>query len=73
MPGHSSAPTARGSNERIGLTSATLPHVYFDLDTFVLDAAQALCVALPAAGVPACAPAAAAAVAGRSWRPRRWS
>jgi hypothetical protein len=27
--------------------------VYFDLDTFVLDAAQALCVALPAAGVPA--------------------
>jgi hypothetical protein len=27
--------------------------VWFDLDTFVLDAAQALCVALPAAGVPA--------------------
>jgi hypothetical protein len=27
--------------------------VYFDLDTFVLDAAQALCIALPAAGVPA--------------------
>jgi hypothetical protein len=27
--------------------------VYFDLDTFVLDAAQALCVALPAAGAPA--------------------
>jgi hypothetical protein len=27
--------------------------VYFDLDTAVLDAAQALCVALPAAGVPA--------------------
>jgi hypothetical protein len=26
--------------------------VYFDLDTFVLDAAQASCVALPAAGVP---------------------
>jgi len=26
--------------------------VYFDFDTFVLDAAQALCVALPAAGVP---------------------
>jgi hypothetical protein len=27
--------------------------VWFDADTFVLDAAQALCVALPAAGVPA--------------------
>jgi hypothetical protein len=27
--------------------------VWFDLDTFVLDSAQALCVALPAAGVPA--------------------
>jgi len=27
--------------------------VYFDLDTAVLDAAQALCVALPAAGAPA--------------------
>ena len=27
--------------------------VYFDLDTLVLDAAQALCIALPAAGVPA--------------------
>jgi hypothetical protein len=27
--------------------------VYFEPDTFVLDAAQALCVALPAAGVPA--------------------
>jgi hypothetical protein len=27
--------------------------VYFDLDTALLDAAQALCVALPAAGVPA--------------------
>ena len=27
--------------------------MYFDLDTFVLDAAQALCVALPAAGLPA--------------------
>jgi hypothetical protein len=26
--------------------------VYFDLDTVVLDAAQALCIALPAAGVP---------------------
>src|SRR5919204_4971266 len=33
--------------------TATLPPVYFDLDTFVLDAAQALCVALPAAGLPA--------------------
>jgi hypothetical protein len=30
-----------------------LHHVYFDLDTFVLDAAQTLCVALPAAGIPA--------------------
>jgi hypothetical protein len=30
-----------------------VPHLYFDLDTFVLDAAQALCVALPAAGIPA--------------------
>lgn len=27
--------------------------MYFDLETMVLDAAQALCVALPAAGVPA--------------------
>jgi hypothetical protein len=27
--------------------------MYFELDTFVLDAAQALCVALPAAGLPA--------------------
>jgi hypothetical protein len=27
--------------------------VYFESDTFVLDAAQALCVALPAAGIPA--------------------
>jgi len=27
--------------------------VWFDLDTLVLDAAQALCIALPAAGVPA--------------------
>jgi hypothetical protein len=33
--------------------TATLRPVYFDLDTFVLDAAQALCVALPAAGLPA--------------------
>ena len=37
----------------MGLTVETFPHVFFDLDTFVLDAAQALCVALPAAGVPA--------------------
>jgi hypothetical protein len=28
-------------------------HVYFDLDTALLDAAQSLCVALPAAGAPA--------------------
>ena len=27
--------------------------MYFEWDTFVLDAAQALCVALPAAGLPA--------------------
>ena len=27
--------------------------MYFDRDTLLLDAAQALCVALPAAGVPA--------------------
>jgi hypothetical protein len=27
--------------------------VFFDLDTVVLDAAQALCIALPAAGMPA--------------------
>jgi hypothetical protein len=27
--------------------------MFFELDTFVLDAAQALCVALPAAGIPA--------------------
>jgi hypothetical protein len=27
--------------------------MWFDLDTFVLDSAQALCIALPAAGIPA--------------------
>jgi hypothetical protein len=32
---------------------ATLCAVYFELDTSLLDAAQALCVALPAAGLPA--------------------
>jgi hypothetical protein len=31
----------------------TEAEVYFDLDTFLLDAAQALCIALPAAGIPA--------------------
>jgi hypothetical protein len=36
-----------------GASPARLPGVYFELDTAVLDAAQALCVALPAAGVPA--------------------
>jgi hypothetical protein len=35
------------------LPLATLCAVYFDVDTAVLDAAQALCVALPAAGLPA--------------------
>jgi hypothetical protein len=37
--------------------------VWFDLDSFVLDAAQALCVALPAAGVPAIL----LRLAGRGW------
>jgi hypothetical protein len=37
--------------------------VYFELDTFVLDAAQALCVALPAAGIPAYL----LRLAGRGW------
>jgi hypothetical protein len=37
--------------------------VFFDLDTFVLDAAQALCVALPAAGLPAVL----LGLAGRGW------
>jgi hypothetical protein len=37
--------------------------VYFDLDTVVLDAAQALCIALPAAGVPAWL----LRLAGRGW------
>jgi hypothetical protein len=37
--------------------------MYFDLDTFVLDAAQALCVALPAAGVPF----ALTRLGGRAW------
>jgi len=37
--------------------------MYFDLDTFVLDAAQALCIALPAAGVPA----ALLRLGGRAW------
>ena len=37
--------------------------MYFDLDTVVLDAAQAVCIALPAAGVPAWA----LRLAGRGW------
>jgi hypothetical protein len=37
--------------------------VYFELDTALLDAAQALCLALPAAGVPA----ALARLGGRGW------
>jgi len=37
--------------------------VYFDLDTSLLDAAQAACVALPAAGVPA----ALSRFGGRGW------
>jgi hypothetical protein len=37
--------------------------VYFEPDTFVLDAAQALCVALPAAGIPAVL----LRLAGRGW------
>jgi hypothetical protein len=37
--------------------------VYFELDTTVLDAAQAACIALPAAGVPA----ALLALGGRGW------
>ena len=37
--------------------------MYFDFDTFVLDAAQALCVALPAAGVPV----ALMRLGGRGW------
>ncbi len=37
--------------------------MYFDFDTFVLDAAQALCVALPAAGVPV----ALTRLGGRGW------
>jgi hypothetical protein len=41
----------------------TLLPVYFEPDTFVLDAAQALCIALPAAGVPA----ALLRLAGRGW------
>jgi hypothetical protein len=37
--------------------------MWFDLDTFVLDAAQAVCVALPAAGIPAFL----LRLAGRGW------
>jgi hypothetical protein len=37
--------------------------MWFDLDTLVLDAAQALCVALPAAGIPAVL----LRLAGRGW------
>jgi hypothetical protein len=37
--------------------------VYFELDTALLDAAQALCIALPAAGLPA----ALAGLRGRGW------
>jgi hypothetical protein len=37
--------------------------MWFDTDTFVLDAAQALCVALPAAGIPAFL----LRLAGRGW------
>ena len=50
--------------------------VYFEADTSLLDAAQALCVALPAAGLPALLRGSAAA-AGRWWRrcrsSRPWS
>ena len=38
--------------------------MYFDLDTLVLDAAQAVCIALPAAGIPA---AVALRLGGRAW------
>ena len=37
--------------------------MFFDLDTLILDAAQALCIALPAAGVPA----ALLRLTGRGW------
>src|ERR687896_2601742 len=37
--------------------------MYFELDTALLDAAQALCIALPAAGLPA----ALARLGGRGW------
>src|SRR5215208_5880156 len=37
--------------------------MYFDLDTVVLDAAQAVCIALPAAGFPAVL----VRLAGRGW------
>ena len=37
--------------------------MYFDLDTVALDAAQAVCIALPAAGVPA----ALLRLGGRAW------
>jgi hypothetical protein len=37
----------------IPLAATLLSSMWFNLDTFVLDAAQALCVALPAAGIPA--------------------
>jgi hypothetical protein len=42
-----------GARSRERAADGTLPGVYFEPDTFVLDAAQAVCVALPAAGVPA--------------------
>ena len=53
----------RGRTSR-WLTPETLSaRVYFDLDTVVLDAAQALCIALPGAGVPA----ALLRLGGRGW------
>ena len=44
-----------------------MPHVYFDLDTAVLDAAQALCVALPGGRIAGRAAAAARPGLGSGW------
>ena len=63
-PDHS-RPRAHQGNDVTAARStlATLSTVYFETDTAVLDAAQALCVALPAAGLPPML----ARLGGRGW------
>ena len=64
-PPNHSRPRAHQGNDVTAARStlATLSTVYFETDTAVLDAAQALCVALPAAGLPPML----ARLGGRGW------